>query len=217
LVVPRRVDHDERRRQITDAVARITVRGGLGSATMREVAAEAGVSLRLVQYYFGTKDQLLLTTLEHAGERATARLMARMAEAGEDPRAVLRAILTSFVPADDERREAMLLFVALHTASLTDPTLAREEAHAVPQALVVTLARHLRRAEPVPGVDPDLEAQGLAATVVGLAQAVLDGGTSPEEAERVVDYVLDRALQPVHSSMATEIAGPGGGSATYWS
>jgi DNA-binding transcriptional regulator YbjK len=47
------VDHDVRKRQITDAVVRITVKGGLASATFREVAAEAGVSVRLVQYYFG--------------------------------------------------------------------------------------------------------------------------------------------------------------------
>ena len=32
---------------------------GLHATGMREVAAEAGVSLRLVQYYFGTKEELL--------------------------------------------------------------------------------------------------------------------------------------------------------------
>ena len=47
--MPKRVDHDVRRRQITDAVCRITVRGGVGAATFREVAAEAGVSVRLVE------------------------------------------------------------------------------------------------------------------------------------------------------------------------
>ena len=51
--MPRRVDHEARRRQITDAVVRLTVKGGLPAATFREVAAEAGVSVRLVQYYFG--------------------------------------------------------------------------------------------------------------------------------------------------------------------
>jgi AcrR family transcriptional regulator len=49
--VPRRVDHEQRRRQITDALLRIAGTRGLQAVTMREVAAEAGVSLRLVQYY----------------------------------------------------------------------------------------------------------------------------------------------------------------------
>jgi AcrR family transcriptional regulator len=36
---------------------------------MREVAAEAQVSLRLVQYYFRTKDELLLAALGYLGEQ----------------------------------------------------------------------------------------------------------------------------------------------------
>ena len=62
-----------RRRQITDAVCRITVKGGLTSATFREVAAEAGVSVRLVQYYFGTKDELMLSTQRHVAETRDRR------------------------------------------------------------------------------------------------------------------------------------------------
>lgn len=49
---PKRVDHEQRRRQIGEALLRVASTRGLQSATMREVAAEAGVSLRLVQYYF---------------------------------------------------------------------------------------------------------------------------------------------------------------------
>ena len=74
------MDHDVRKRQITDAVVRITVKGGLASATFREVAAEAGVSVRLVQYYFGTKDQLLLETQRHVAERSVARIRRLRAE-----------------------------------------------------------------------------------------------------------------------------------------
>ena len=66
--MPKKVDHRVRRREITDAVVRITLRGGLHSATFREIAAEAGVSVRLVQYYFGSKDQLLLSTQQHVAD-----------------------------------------------------------------------------------------------------------------------------------------------------
>jgi TetR/AcrR family transcriptional regulator, transcriptional repressor of bet genes len=192
--MPKRVDHDMRRRQITDAVVRITITGGLSSASFREVASEAGVSVRLIQYYFGTKDQLLLATQQHVAERATARLVKRVAAAGDAPRDVLRAVLTSFIPTDDESREAMLMFVALHTASLVDPTLARPEAHEVPRALHALVAKQLRRAGLPKGANPETEASLLTAVVPSLAQAVLDGMYTAEQAIRILDYALHRLM-----------------------
>jgi len=189
------VDHAVRRRQITDAVCRITVKGGLASATFREVAAEAGVSVRLVQYYFGTKDQLLLSTQQHVSERATARALDRIAAANDQPRDTLRALLASFIPDDAESRENTLMFVALHTMSLVQPSLARTEAHRVPRAFVATIAELLRAAKVRPGVDPDKEAALLAGAVPSLAQAVLDGLQTPEGAIEILDYAVGRAVR----------------------
>ena len=66
--MPKRVDHEERRRQIADALLRTAATRGLHATGMREVAAEAGVSLRLVQYYFGTKEELLLFAMQQLAE-----------------------------------------------------------------------------------------------------------------------------------------------------
>src|SRR6478609_9729404 len=97
--VPRRVDHEERRRQIADALVRTAATRGLHATGMREVAAEAGVSLRLVQYYFGTKEELLLAAMQHLAARFSARAVARFREARQgdgpaSPRNVIAAILT---------------------------------------------------------------------------------------------------------------------------
>lgn len=193
--MPKRVDHWARRRQIIDAVVRITIKGGLNAATFREVAAEAGVSVRLIQYYFGTKDELLLATQKHVAERATAKLMLRVEAAGDDPRQVLRAVLTSFIPTDDESREAMLMFVALHTASLLDPTLARPEAQDVPRALHALLTKQLRWTRLRRNADPEMEAAVLVAIVPSLAQAVLDGMYTADDAIDIIDYALSRLLR----------------------
>jgi hypothetical protein len=48
--VPRFADHDQRRRQIAEAVWRPAAPRGLEDVTLWQVAAEAGVSMRLVQY-----------------------------------------------------------------------------------------------------------------------------------------------------------------------
>lgn len=193
--MPRRVDHEARKRQITDAVMRLTVKGGLPAATFREVAAEAGVSVRLVQYYFGTKDQLLLDTQRHVAERSVARIR-RLREGGSDePREILRTIMRSFVPVDGESRDAMLMFVALFSASLLDPVLKRREANEVPTSMRRSFAEQLRRAKLRPGVDPDREALVLLVMVTGLSQGVLDGQMTADEAFATIDYALHRALR----------------------
>lgn len=189
------MDHDVRKRQITDAVVRITVRGGLASATFREVAAEADVSLRLVQYYFGTKDQLLLETQRHVAERSVARIRRLREQAGDTPRDILRTIMRSFVPVDDESRDAMLMYIALFTASLLDPVLKRREAGDVPASMRRVFAQQLRRAKLRAGVDPDQEALILLVIVTGLSQGVLDGQITAAGAFNSIDYALDRALR----------------------
>lgn len=93
--MPKRVDHEERRGQIAEALIRVAGRRGLHAVGMRDVAAEAGVSLRLVQYYFGTKEKLLLYGLQHLTDRFTERVGARLRAAGGDPgpRATAEALL----------------------------------------------------------------------------------------------------------------------------
>src|SRR4029453_7046000 len=152
--MPKRVDHEVRRRQITDALARITARGGLSAATFREVASEAGVSVALVQYYFGTKADLLLATQQQLASVVGARLRHRIEATPDDPRARGRAIFAAFVPQDDESRRAMLLFVAFYTASLTQAGLARPEAQDIPDPLAAILAGAPGRDRPRPGGAP---------------------------------------------------------------
>src|SRR5579863_1186400 len=94
---------------------------------MREVAAEAGVSLRLVQYYFGTKEELLLAAMQHLAARFAARATARFRQASQGPagpRDVIAAILAESLPADEERRTFHLVYTAYLALSLTDPALA---------------------------------------------------------------------------------------------
>jgi AcrR family transcriptional regulator len=199
--VPKRVDHEERRRQIADALLRTAATRGLHAAGMREVAAEAGVSLRLVQYYFGTKEELLLAAMQHLAARFSVRAVARFKEASgsggpASPRDVIAAILAEALPADDERRTFYVVYTAYLALSLTDPALAIAPLVKNSDTVIDVVAAQLRAAQaaghtPV-HLDPDLEAFSLIAMSAGLATSVLGGQSSIQQAQAVIDYHLDR-------------------------
>src|SRR6202012_3192432 len=101
--------HEERRRQIPDALLRTAAARGLHATGMREVAAEAGVSLRLVPYYFGPKEELMLAAMQQLATQYSERAMARLRRtAGPEhpaaPRAIIAAILTEGLPGEEEGR-----------------------------------------------------------------------------------------------------------------
>jgi len=196
--VPKRVDHEERRRQIADALLRTAATRGLHATGMREVAAEAGVSLRLVQYYFGTKEELLLYAMQQLAARFAERAMARIRQAASpvNPRDVIAAILTEALPADDERRTFTVLYTAYFALSLTEPALAIAPLTRNSDAVLGVVAAQLRAAqaagEAPADLDPDLEAVTLLAMSAGLGTSVLAGQSSPAQAEAVIDYHLHR-------------------------
>jgi AcrR family transcriptional regulator len=199
--VPKRVDHEERRRQIAEALLRAAATRGLHATGMREVAAEAGVSLRLVQYYFGTKEELLLAAMHHLAVQFGERAMERIRKVKEtqdpvSPREVVAAILTQALPVDDERRTFTVLNAAYFALSLTDPALAVGPLVKNSNVVADVVASQLRSAQAAgdapAGLNPDVEAISLLALASGLATSILSGQSTAEQAQAVIDYHLDR-------------------------
>jgi BetI-type transcriptional repressor, C-terminal len=112
------------------------------------------------------------------------------------PRDVIAAILTQALPADDERRTFTVLYTAYFALSLTDPALAIGPLVKNSNAVADVVASHLRAAQAVgdtpAGLDPNLEALSLLAMSAGLGTSILGGQSSPEQAQAVIDYHLDR-------------------------
>jgi AcrR family transcriptional regulator len=197
LGMPRRVDHELRRHQIAEAVWRLATRGGLEDVTLRQVAAEAQVSARLLQYYFGTRDQLLLGALEILNADAETRARQRMAELGESPgtHAIVRGVLLEMLPLDEERRNRQLVYVAYFVRFLADPDLAAMVRDA-PPALENLVTDLIRRGQELGEVPADVaaaeEAAFLLAGAEGLQAGVLLGQQRPEQAVALVDHQLRR-------------------------
>lgn len=193
-------DREARREQILDAVIRTTTNGGLQAATFRSIAREAGVSVRLVQYYFGTKDQLLAATLLEVGERSAERISREIRTLGPDPspKDRITTIFEQFLPIDDERREAMLVFIALRTASLTDATLRSSDRAGLDRSLIQAVQLELERAvadgDARPGLDPHLESIMLVGTMTGIANGLLAGTFTEAEAQSSLRYSIDLSI-----------------------
>ncbi|MFI7636190.1 TetR/AcrR family transcriptional regulator [Nonomuraea sp. NPDC049400] len=195
--MPRQVDHDQRRRQIAEAVWRLAIRGGLEDVTLRQVAAEAGVSARLLQYYFGTRDQLLLGALEILNDDAEQRARERLATLGEAPgmHALVRGVLLELLPLDEERRNRHLVYAAYFVPFLTDPVLvkvARDAPHAMENLVAGLIAQGQELGEVPHDLDAAAEAAFLVAGADGIQTTVLLGKRTPEEAVALIDHQLVR-------------------------
>jgi AcrR family transcriptional regulator len=208
--MPKRVDHEERRRQIADALLRAAATRGLHATGMREVAAEAGVSLRLVQYYFGTKEELLLCATQRLAAQYSERVLARIkgtpqAHSPAGPRDVIAAILTEALPADDERRTFSIVYTAYLALSLTDPAVAITPLTRNSDVVTDVVAAQLRAAQAAGDaaahLDPNLEAASLLAMSAGLGTNVLAGHSSPGQAQAVIDYHLGRLFPGSRTSL----------------
>lgn len=192
--MPRSADHDQRRTQIIDALVRVAARQGLHEVTMRSVAAEAAVSLRLVQYYFDGKAGLLNAALDALAERSNRRWDARVPQT-----ASVRARVTQFLhealPDDAESRAFHLLWTSYAVLAMSDPDLAAQPFVDGPNRLERELTGELERArrsgEIDAGREPAAEAARLLTLSHGLGTSVLVGQRSVDSARRVLAYHLD--------------------------
>jgi len=193
--MPRLADHEQRRRQIAEAVWRIASARGLEDVSLRKVAAEAGVSLRLVQYYFGARNDLLLGALEILNRETHEDV-----PEGATPREILRAMLIGMLPLDDDRRTRYLVRLAYFVRSLSDPAFSASPPE--PARLTADLLAWARDRGEVPE-DLDLipEAELLITSVDGLQASIILGRRTPEAAIALIDHQLMRLFS--RASVAT--------------
>ncbi|WP_432588258.1 TetR/AcrR family transcriptional regulator [Streptomyces sp. HD1123-B1] len=195
--MPKRVDHEERRKLIAGALWRLAAERGLEGASLRDVAAEAGISLGQLQHYFTSKDEMLGFALEHIGQLAEGRIRARIeALPGEPtPRTVLRETLAEMLPLDENSRIGQRVQIAYFVRALYDErprTHAREGSRALRDFLAGQVARGVERGEVPADRDPGCEASLLMALVEGVSGHTLMELHTPDEAMALIDLHLER-------------------------
>src|SRR5258708_35055235 len=76
---PRRKPTENTRDAILEAAKRVLARDGFPGLTARNIAAEAGTNLALLNYHYGTKERLLLALFEALNAERLARQRAMYA------------------------------------------------------------------------------------------------------------------------------------------
>jgi AcrR family transcriptional regulator len=120
--LPKIVDHDMRRRELSQAAVRLIARDGLDAATTRALASESGWTTGVLKHYFVGKDDLLrhaLLELEAVNRERLAVAEGEEATGYDALRAAIVAILR------DEPAHAKV-WIAFLSRAATDPAIGRE-------------------------------------------------------------------------------------------
>lgn len=160
-----------RRESILDAAMRLFVAQGYDRTTMREIAAEAGVSTGAIYVYFQTKAEMLqsLCAEETALERAALLDAIRSAAPGDDPITVGlgAAFRRNLAASPAERREQEQLQLLLQYEATRDPAFGATMREMIDswRAVIIELAHEERAAG---RLRDDVDVAALATILVAL-------------------------------------------------
>lgn len=108
------------RERILDAVVSMLSSRGDESVSIRNVAAEAGVSTGSVQHHFPTKEDLIVGAMTAVNEQFRDRVM-RLMESEESPEARLRVFCTQISCITEAGLHEAIIWTAFASRSSTDP------------------------------------------------------------------------------------------------
>jgi AcrR family transcriptional regulator len=206
--VPKQVDHEQRRRQLAEAVFEVIGSRGYEAVSLRDVATAAGVSMGAVQHYFDTKHDMLLFALQHLRARVLARMSGELGRlSAPSRRELIRTGMRAMLPVDEPSRQEAALNIAFFSAATVDPEYARLLHEGYSRLLQASRAQ-LRDAEAAgelaDGLDVDAEAASLFIAVQGFIGPILIGVFTPDEALALLDRSLDRIFATPSSAPARE-------------
>jgi TetR/AcrR family transcriptional repressor of bet genes len=151
------------RQQLIAATVRIIARHGFSSTTLAKVAQDAGMSPGIVNFYFTSKDQLLIAVLKSLSDEFMGRLEHALAESGIDPAENLQALIAAVLDPTLSQPDKCAVWYAFWGEAGARAEYMRicgERDEAYHRALLA-LCRQLAESAP-PGSQPDAEAITLA-------------------------------------------------------
>jgi AcrR family transcriptional regulator len=198
--VPKKIDHAARRLELAEALWRLTREQGWEAISLRKVAAQAGVSMGMVQHYFTTKDDMLRFALEMISEDVRARIRVRTAELPEPhtPRALVETVLTEMIPQPSRRQSELdAAAVFIRRFMLKPESAAGLAAGGV--ELKSVLIEQIRLSQATgDGEAAERDAGGLLALLDGLMFAIVTSQQTPQTAMGILHTQLDHVFGNDH-------------------
>ena len=175
-----KLDTDARRRELGEALWRVVVREGIEAASVRKVAAEAGISAGSLRHVFPSQSELLTFAMQLIAEEVAARVAA--VDTSGEVRQAIEQRLHSLLVLDNETRAIFDVWLAFATRACVDQSLRplRDQTHARVRTLCRESVETLHaRGETQSGIDIAYESERLHALIDGLAMhATLDPETT---------------------------------------
>jgi AcrR family transcriptional regulator len=190
----------DRREALVDAAIESLKRFGYEGLSVRRIAAEAGVSIGLINHHFPNKDTLVAESYRTFSRRLATNFEKAADAAGPDPRARLRAYFDAFFSGpniDPQVLTAWVVYWSLVQVSPEMRTVRDEEGQGYSEVLSRLLSDLARSRGGVP-MDLSLAVKGLTALLDGLwLQLCLDPSSfRPKDAAALCDEWVDRVIRP---------------------
>ena len=119
--MPKLIDHEKRKIQLAEATWKIIAEEGIEQATVRKIASAAGLSVGALRHYFSTQSELLSYSMELVSERVRQRALAKTYKG--NPLDIVKESIAELLPADDERRIEMEVWLVFSVKMLVDAKL----------------------------------------------------------------------------------------------
>lgn len=195
--MPKIVDHDLRRADIVRSFLDLASQEGLENVSLRGVASHGDISLRQVQYYFGTKEKLISAGLDTLKQQSDITLNAQWAKTGDvqDALSKLSTLFTVALPTDKASKQFHHLWMSYSLLSLTTQGAVNETlldgTHQLEALLVAILQEGIDAKTLDPNIHAEHQAKILLGLINGLGSAVLLGQQSESAAMACFQYHLD--------------------------
>lgn len=193
--MPRQIDHAARRRLIAQAAFELIEAHGVEVATLRTIAAQAGVSMGAVQRCFRTKAQMMSFVMEHMGEQVTARVQAAIDASGAADAALtqLEQTLLGITALDADSRAETRVWLAFAAQALAHPALAeiqKRQYDQVAELIGLLLTSAVAGGEAAAGCDIERRTRELMVLSDGLNIQLLFGRCTPAQARRALETAI---------------------------
>ncbi|WP_235676604.1 MULTISPECIES: TetR family transcriptional regulator C-terminal domain-containing protein [unclassified Vibrio] len=196
--MPKIVDHEARKDDLVKSFLDLATKTGLENVSLRGVASHANVSLRQVQYYFGSKNALVTSGLDHLTNSSYQGVAQRLSATDGTKGAIetFTAIFEEAMPTDEKSKQFHQLSMSYAMLSLTrlefnDQALL-EGANRLQNRIEEVLIKGIRDGELNRDINIKSEAILLLGLINGLGTAVLLGQQMVESAMESFLYHVDK-------------------------